>query len=92
MFYQSGLSWDTLMDIESDYNSKRENFKKIAADYVNEISNLEHVHSVGSRIKDTEHLIEKIIRKAVEYEDTDILEDNILGEGQSIIDEIMKGK
>ena len=72
MFYQSGLSWDTLMDIESDYNSKLENFKKIAADYVNEISNLPHVHSVGFRIKDIEHLIEKIIRKAVEYEDTDV--------------------
>lgn len=72
MFYQSGLSWDTLMDIEQDYNSKLEDFKRIAADYVNEIGNLPHVHSVKFRIKDSEHLIEKIIRKAVEYEDTDI--------------------
>ncbi len=72
MFYQSGLSWDILMEIEEDYDLKLENFKKIATDYVNEISKLAHVHSVRFRIKDTEHLIEKIIRKAVEYEDTDI--------------------
>lgn len=72
MFYQSGLSWDTLMDIEEDYSSKLDDFKKIAADYVNEIGNLAHVHSVKCRIKDTEHLIEKIIRKALEYEDTHV--------------------
>lgn len=72
MFYQSGLSWDTLMDIEEDYNSKLDDFKAIAADYVNEIGNLSHVHSVKFRIKDTEHLIEKIVRKAVEYGDTDV--------------------
>lgn len=29
IFYQSGLSWDTLMDIEQDYNSKLDDFKKI---------------------------------------------------------------
>lgn len=72
MFYQSGLSWETLMDIEQDYNSKLDDFKKIATYYVNEINNLVHVHSVKFRIKDSEHLIEKIIRKAVEYEDTDV--------------------
>lgn len=72
MFHQSGLQWDTLLDIERDYNSKLESFKKIAVDYVNEISNLTHVHSVRFRLKDAEHLIEKVIRKAVEYEDTDV--------------------
>lgn len=72
MFYQSGLSWASLMDIEEDYRAKLDGFKKIAADYVNEIGSLAHVHSVKFRIKDTEHLIEKIIRKAVEYEDTDV--------------------
>lgn len=72
LFYQSGLSWDILADIEKDYESKQEMFRNIAAAYVNEISNLPYVHSVRFRIKDTEHLIEKIIRKAVEYGDTDV--------------------
>ncbi|MCH5345202.1 MAG: hypothetical protein J1E64_14310 [Acetatifactor sp.] len=56
MFYQLGISWDTLMDIEEDYNSKLDDFKKIAANYVNEIGNLAHVHSVKFRIKDIEQI------------------------------------
>lgn len=72
VFYQSGLSWETLMDIENDYNLKMDLFTKIAADYVREINDLTHVHSVRFRIKDPEHLIEKVIRKSVEYEQTDI--------------------
>lgn len=70
LFYQSGLSWDTLESIANDYEQKLNVFKEVATSYVNQISDLAHVHSVRFRIKDTEHLIEKIIRKTVEYEDT----------------------
>lgn len=73
LFYQSGLSWDVLEDIECDYDSKVGTFKKIASEYVEEIGNLTDVHSVRFRIKDVEHLIEKVIRKAVEYGDTNIV-------------------
>ncbi len=72
LFLQSGLSWKTLMEIAADYLSKTKIFKETAADFVQEISNLEPVHSVRFRIKNPEHLIEKIIRKSVEYENTDI--------------------
>lgn len=72
LFYQSGLSWDVLMEIEKDYNRKLPVFKQIAVEYVDQISVLPEVHSVRFRLKDVEHLIEKIIRKAVEYEETDI--------------------
>lgn len=71
-FYRSGLSWNTLVEIEKDYRDKLPKFQLIAAEYVNQISILPEVHSVRFRIKDIEHLIEKIIRKAVEYEETDI--------------------
>lgn len=71
LFYQSGLSWDTLIEIAQDYNEKIESFRKIAGEYVNQINIIPEVHSVSFRIKDVEHLLEKIIRKAVEYEDTD---------------------
>lgn len=60
------------MEIAADYLSKTKIFQETAADFVQEISNLEPVHSVRFRIKNPEHLIEKIIRKSVEYENTDI--------------------
>lgn len=72
LFYKSGLSWETLMNIADDYNIKLDSFKKISSEYVEEISRFAHVHSVRFRIKDTEHLLEKIIRKAIEYEDIDV--------------------
>lgn len=72
LFYQSGLSWDDLMEIEKDYSEKLPAFKQIAVEYVNQISVLPEVHSVRFRLKEVEHLIEKIIRKAVEYEETDV--------------------
>lgn len=72
-FYQSKLSWDVLMEIASDYESKICVFQKIAVDYVNQLNKLPQVHSVRYRLKDVEHLIEKIIRKAVEYENVDVV-------------------
>lgn len=72
-FYQSKLSWDILMQIATDYESKLDKFQEIAVDYVNQLNELPQVHSVRYRLKDVEHLIEKIIRKAVEYEDVDII-------------------
>lgn len=72
-FYQSKLLWDTLIQIANDYESKLEKFQEIASDYVNQLNALPQVHSVRYRLKNVEHLIEKIIRKAVEYEDTDVV-------------------
>lgn len=72
-FYRSKLSWELLMQIADDYESKINKFQEIAVDYVNQLNALPQVHSVRYRIKNVEHLIEKIIRKAVEYEDIDII-------------------
>ncbi|MBR1391669.1 MAG: RelA/SpoT domain-containing protein [Lachnospiraceae bacterium] len=72
-FYQSKLSWDLLMQIAKDYEAKAHIFQEIAVDYVNQLNELPQVHSVRYRLKDVEHLIEKIIRKAVEYEDVNIV-------------------
>ena len=71
-FYQSGLSWNAIAEIEKDYRDKLPKLQLIAAEYVNKISIIPEVHSVRFRIKDVEHLLEKIIRKAVEYEETGI--------------------
>ncbi len=64
-FEISGLKWETLKAIYNDYENDEDFFTQCATDlqsYI--IKNLTHqVHSVHCRIKDGEHLIEKIIRK-----------------------------
>lgn len=72
-FYRSNLSWDVLMQIAEDYESKMDKFQEIAVDYVNQLNSLPQVHSVRYRLKNVEHLIEKIIRKSVEYEDLNMV-------------------
>ncbi len=72
VFHRSGLSWDVLLQIADDYEKKKDIFQEVAVEYVNKINSLPQVHSVRYRLKDVEHLIEKIIRKAVEYEDTNV--------------------
>lgn len=74
-FYQSKLSWNVLMEIVDDYESKRDRFQEIAVEYVNKLNSLSQVHSVKFRLKETEHLVEKIIRKAIEYEETNTVYD-----------------
>ena len=62
---ESGLSWDTLEKIYEDYTRRLPEMKKIADRLQDEISKVIdfHVHSIHTRCKDPEHLIEKIIRK-----------------------------
>ena len=50
-FYRSNLSWDVLMQIAEDYESKMDKFQEIAVDYVNQLNSLPQVHSVRYRLK-----------------------------------------
>lgn len=84
-FFQSGISWDTFMQIANDYESKLGKFQEIAVDYVNQLNALPQVHSVRYRLKNVEHLIEKIIRKAVEDADTEYNVESYLVEITDII-------
>lgn len=60
---RSGLNWDTLAEIGTDHFYNIENRKGIAEFFVKIIQGCKEVHSVRWRVKDPEHLIEKIIRK-----------------------------
>ena len=64
-FEISGLKWETLKAIYNDYENDEKFFTQCATNLQSYITeNLTHkVHSVQCRIKDGEHLIEKIIRK-----------------------------
>jgi len=58
--------WPTLLEIADDYYTKF-NLLNIEANYIaSKLQNIEHVHSVRWRIKSTDHLIKKIIRKKKE--------------------------
>lgn len=68
-FHKSGLDWAVLDSIAQQHeNNRKEYYKRIALDHVDTIMKFKHVHSVRYRVKETESLIEKIIRKTNEGE------------------------
>ncbi len=62
-FFNSKLTWRDLMDICADYDARMEELDFTRNEFVKVIQDFKGVHSVRSRLKDREHLIEKIIRK-----------------------------
>nr|WP_253817120.1 hypothetical protein [Myxococcus xanthus] len=68
-FSQSRLGWDVLSDIFSDYVIKRPQLQP-TLNYVREqLGAAAGVHSIKARLKEPEHLIEKIIRKSIDNPD-----------------------
>lgn len=66
-FRDSGLTWKELEDIAADFEQKRNEHQDTVKQYVEAIQECPYVHSFRYRVKDTEHLLEKIIRKNPEY-------------------------
>ncbi|STX10796.1 GTP pyrophosphokinase ywaC [Kurthia zopfii] len=62
---KNNINWETLIDIYNDFES----YKETLEEYANLISGLlrkqDKVHTVRTRIKDSEHLIAKLIRKTL---------------------------
>lgn len=65
-----------LVDIADDYEKSKEDFFDSAEYIAKKLQRCKHVHSVRWRVKDTSHLIQKIIRKkeaqSEKYEDIDV--------------------
>ncbi len=59
----SGCSWSELQEIAGDHEKNLSKLLTVAEFIAKTIQNFSGVHSVRWRVKDTEHLIEKIIRK-----------------------------
>lgn len=72
----SGLNWNDLEVIHSDYIGKKQNLENTAQMIANRLMKINNTHSVRYRIKDEDHLIEKIIRKCVENKDRKITLEN----------------
>jgi putative GTP pyrophosphokinase len=64
-FEKLPLKWDDLLLIYDDYKKSEDDFKQQAELLFKKIITFRHVHSCKFRVKDPEHLIEKIIRKAL---------------------------
>lgn len=60
------LPWEVLQEIAKDHDSRREELDNAAQFFARTMQRFPAVHSVRWRIKDTDHLLEKIIRKRVE--------------------------
>lgn len=60
------IEWSTLQDIYEDFNIYRNIYETQGEFIANTLRTHDKVHSVKSRVKDPEHLIEKIIRKTQE--------------------------
>ncbi|QOW21345.1 hypothetical protein [Novilysobacter avium] len=75
---KSGCDWDELLAIRADHAAQSKVFSESAALYVNIIQNIPGVHSVRWRVKQPEHLLEKIIRKKAAGEEKygDVRADN----------------
>ncbi len=59
----ANIKEDDLLEIESNFKGKFSEFSNSANYFANAVQGLDQVHSVRWRIKDTKHLIEKIVRK-----------------------------
>ncbi|SCU75568.1 conserved hypothetical protein [Cupriavidus necator] len=62
----SDLAWDTLVGIARDHDGHKRELLGAAEYFGRQIQQIDGVHSVRFRVKDTEHLLAKIIRKKLE--------------------------
>lgn len=64
-FENTGLDWEDLMDIYTDYCSLKGELDPILNMVADVLRKHPKVHSIKQRLKNPEHLIEKIIRKKI---------------------------
>ena len=66
-FRNSRLTWEELDEIANHFEPKRNGHQDTVKQYAEVIQMCSYVHSLSYRVKDTKHLVEKIIRKNPEY-------------------------
>ena len=66
-FRNSRLTWEELDEIANHFEPKRNGHQDTVKQYAEVIQQCSYVHSLSYRVKDTSHLVEKVIRKNPEY-------------------------
>lgn len=84
-FKKTNLIWEDLVAIFQDYCNEVPQLEASAIYIFNKLMKTPNVHSVRYRIKDEEHVIEKIIRKRIENPETIISLDNYKDELTDLI-------
>jgi ppGpp synthetase/RelA/SpoT-type nucleotidyltranferase len=84
-FKKSTLDWEELMKIFEDYKSQIPKLESSAIYIFNSLMKAPNVHSVRYRIKNSEHVIEKIIRKKIQIPGLQIDMNNYLNELSDLI-------
>lgn len=85
IYDRTGYSWEDLTDIYADYQQRYDELDRAAAPLFNTLIKIDKVHSVRYRIKDPEHVIEKIIRKKAERPNRLITKENYYKEFTDLI-------
>mgnify|MGYP003427390176 FL=1 len=69
-FEEADISWEELLEIADDYERRRPTLEKIRKEFVAEFLQDKEkeigLQSYHSHLKDTEHLVEKLVRKRLE--------------------------
>lgn len=77
--------WKELLEIKEDYDEFKSEYETAMKNIVEVMSGFNKVHSVRFRVKDSEHLIEKIIRKRIEDKKRIINKENYRDEIKDLI-------
>jgi putative GTP pyrophosphokinase len=64
-FEQAGIIWDNLVKIANDWINEISTYKSKVREITHYLYDCPCVHSIRYRVKDPEHLIDKIIRKTI---------------------------
>ena len=64
-FAGTGIKWNELEKIRNRYSGYKSSLEPTATDIVNRLFKAKNVHSIRYRIKNEDHLIEKIVRKRI---------------------------
>lgn len=85
IFAKTTLVWEDLEKIFTHFSSLKAQLEQTAEYVINGLMKVRRVHSVRYRIKDPEHLIEKIVRKKLDNPKREITLDNYLTEITDLI-------
>ncbi|MCU6795153.1 hypothetical protein OB236_23890 [Paenibacillus sp. WQ 127069] len=65
-FNKTGLVCEELLEIFNDFEAKKDQYESMGKSISEKLRKDPKVHSIKYRVKDSEHLVEKIIRKRIE--------------------------
>ncbi|MFV3319382.1 RelA/SpoT domain-containing protein [Pseudomonas sp. NY15374] len=86
---RAAITWDELVSIHHDHVSRIRQLEDTAGFFVNSIQSFASVHSVRWRVKDPDHLIEKIIRKRAEEPANERYRDISVGNYHTIVTDLI---